>query len=466
MAVVFGSLVGFENTGAQDSNDIDKKVEDISINGLDSTLVSEAKPDICLEISAPSEYSTVSDNNHSEGDSCETVPSCGSASECLKAASPGSYCKDPSGGCAKVPRLDFNDLGKKLLELSPQGQHVESSADVIWKHPTSGACLYVGNQQAASSQAYLKTCGVRHVVVCLANPTETFEESEVDYLHFPISYWYTVPGATTDKGIAQICAPMLGWVCARLEQGHPVLLHGFFGVHRAGTTGIACLMHLSDLSADAAISEAKSKRETIDPHFFDFADVKFLKRLEKARQEGLVDTAIKEAANNGYEWSMALVFGGLVGCRNNVTQDSNGLDKKVEDVSLNDFDSPFGSADTHLENSARSEYSASLDSNYSEGDSCGYVSERLERDSFCSNSRGPPGGCATVARQDCNDFDRTSKLLCFDFSDFLKSMKTMQSALGESLADHAIKEAATSGYESSMAAVFCISGGRDSVREE
>jgi protein-tyrosine phosphatase len=136
--------------------------------------------------------------------------------------------------------------------------------------------------------------------------TQFFDKNEVDYFHFPICYWSLAPGANTEKGFAQICAPLLGWVSARLAQGHSVLVHCMSGAHRAGATGIACLMHLSNLDALAAIREAKSRRKEINPYVHDYLD--FLNRLQIARGMGSVDLAIEEAARSGFEKSMALHF--------------------------------------------------------------------------------------------------------------------------------------------------------------
>jgi hypothetical protein len=115
-------------------------------------------------------------------------------------------------------------------------------------------------------------------------------------------------------------------------------------------------MHLSDLSAEAAITEAKSRHDVVDPHFFDFIDMKFLQRLQNAFQQGLLDPAIKEAARSGYESSMAAVFGGLVGRGKVATEHSNDVEEDLEDGFVNEVDSLLALqakfSDTRLENLA------------------------------------------------------------------------------------------------------------------
>jgi hypothetical protein len=144
----------------------------------------------------------------------------------------------------------------------------------------------------------------------LEDPAQPFEDKDVDYFHFPISYWGVVPGAKTEEGVAKMCAPMLGWVSEKLEQGHSVLVHCLFGAHRAGTTGIACLMHLIDMDATAATNEARSRRRVINPSVFDFPD--FLNRLQVAHGKGLVSHAIEDAAAVGYANAMAKVVSAAI----------------------------------------------------------------------------------------------------------------------------------------------------------
>jgi hypothetical protein len=233
---------------------------------------------------------------------------------------------------------------------------------------------------------------------------------EVDYFHFPISYWSLVPGAKTSEGVAQISAPLLGWVSARLKEGHSVLIQCLFGAHRAGATAIACLMHLSDLDAAAAISEARSRRKLINPHFLDFAD--FLIKLQIARREGLVDLAIKEAATSGYQNSMASVFGISVGGGKVVIQDSDDLDTTMMDTSASDFEVDFefsmkGSEvqseaelpDNPWEFASPHAYAGLFEHwNYPEGDSHLYASKSLDTDCSIFNFKVPAGGCATISR--------------------------------------------------------------------
>ena len=75
-----------------------------------------------------------------------------------------------------------------------------------------------------------------------------------------------------------------------LAAGQPVLIHCLAGAHRAGTAGIACLMHLCDLDAKPAIATAKLARPAINP-IGDFPNL--LKLLQTARR------SLRAASNGG-----------------------------------------------------------------------------------------------------------------------------------------------------------------------
>ena len=50
-----------------------------------------------------------------------------------------------------------------------------------------------------------------------------------------------------------------------LAKGESVLVHCLAGAHRAGTTGIMCLMHYAGMSSLEAVPTAKRLRPVIDP---------------------------------------------------------------------------------------------------------------------------------------------------------------------------------------------------------
>jgi protein-tyrosine phosphatase len=72
---------------------------------------------------------------------------------------------------------------------------------------------------------------------------------------------------------------MFQFVEEAISKGDSVLVHCLAGAHRAGTTGVSCLIHFADLQVDEAIRAAKKCRPIIDP----IGQLpEFLKRLRAA----------------------------------------------------------------------------------------------------------------------------------------------------------------------------------------
>lgn len=84
------------------------------------------------------------------------------------------------------------------------------------------------------------------------------------YYKFNIANWQSAGHADyRDRGMTEQVAHidrMLSWVDSALGEGGSVLIHCLAGAHRAGTTGILCLMHKGGLGAEAATAAAKAAR--------------------------------------------------------------------------------------------------------------------------------------------------------------------------------------------------------------
>lgn len=59
--------------------------------------------------------------------------------------------------------------------------------------------------------------------------------------------------------------PLFEFIDSAISRGENVLVHCLAGAHRAGTTGVACLIHYAKLPANEAIIIAKRCRPIIDP---------------------------------------------------------------------------------------------------------------------------------------------------------------------------------------------------------
>ena len=178
---------------------------------------------------------------------------------------------------------DFNTLSSQSLSLLPDPNDNTSRfnhLDPIFKH-SSGGCIYVGNQTAASDLSILTKHGITHVVNCTSGAAKIpdFHRGKVNYLEFPISFWNQHVDST-DASVLKFADNLFSFIDSALEAGHSVLVHCLAGAHRAGTTGCACLMHYAGLPARPAIIMAKKCRSIIDPIGM---LPEFLMRLERAK---------------------------------------------------------------------------------------------------------------------------------------------------------------------------------------
>mmetsp|Transcript_14865 Transcript_14865/g.29846 ORF Transcript_14865/g.29846 Transcript_14865/m.29846 type:complete len:211 (+) Transcript_14865:3-635(+) len=163
---------------------------------------------------------------------------------------------------------DFNEEAVKIFNRlgNPQGSVGRFNAcDPIWRHPTSGGTVYVGNVEAASNLGVLKQHGITHVVNCTDNmPMYHSKTGQIEYLQFDIASWsrYVRGGS---ESFYQFTNKMFQFVGETVSDGKHVLVHCLAGAHRAGTTGCLLLMHFAALDAHSAVALAKRLRPIIDP---------------------------------------------------------------------------------------------------------------------------------------------------------------------------------------------------------
>jgi len=94
----------------------------------------------------------------------------------------------------------------------------------------------------------------------------------LDYFTFDIAYWRRQ--AAISKELINFIKPVLEFITDVINRGESVLVHCLAGAHRAGTTGIICLMHFEGLLSKEAVLLAKSRRPIIEP-IGDFRDLLF-----------------------------------------------------------------------------------------------------------------------------------------------------------------------------------------------
>lgn len=194
----------------------------------------------------------------------------------------------------KTETLDFDEEGRKLyaslnIDFSQVKSGPYNSLDPIWKHPTTGGTIYVGNQTAASSLDVLRAHNIISVVNCTSGPSQlpNYHDGKMNYYIFPVTYW-SQHATETNESILAFSDPLFQFIDRALLQGGSVLVHCLAGAHRAGTTGCACLIHYAGLGASDAIAVAKRCRRIIDPIGM---LPEFLTRLHRAEVEAEVERA-------------------------------------------------------------------------------------------------------------------------------------------------------------------------------
>ena len=190
-------------------------------------------------------------------------------------------------------RSEYSRLGLELMKklgIDPKnGGGERAMMNAMWTHPETGGTIYVGNQTAARGpSATLLEKGITHVVNCTDDlPNFCQAEGKQKYLKFNIAHWQSA-GHTDfrrrpNEEIVAFLESMLAWVDAALASGGSVLVHCLAGAHRAGTTGILCLMHKTGMSRVEATGVAQTLRPIIEP-ISDFPEC--LRLFEAARKAG------------------------------------------------------------------------------------------------------------------------------------------------------------------------------------
>ena len=95
------------------------------------------------------------------------------------------------------------------------------------------------------------------------------------YYRFPVSHWHHSPefgGRARPTSLEQKAksaikyfSPLFQWIEEATAKGQSVLIHCLAGAHRAGTTGVAWIMHKTNLGVHDAIAAAKQCRPIVNP---------------------------------------------------------------------------------------------------------------------------------------------------------------------------------------------------------
>jgi hypothetical protein len=172
--------------------------------------------------------------------------------------------------------VDYAEAGRALLarvNLPADGDGVPkverySNYNALWRHPTTGGTLYVGNASTAASRPMLEDMKCSNIVFCQESDGRMHfrDDPSFTYLPFPIGAWRRTLASTPNADATwAYFKPLFDFVDSKLGAGESVLIHCLAGAHRAGTAGTACLMHLCAIDSRTAVPMAKKLRPAIDP---------------------------------------------------------------------------------------------------------------------------------------------------------------------------------------------------------
>jgi len=178
----------------------------------------------------------------------------------------------------------FEDEGIRLIaELKLGSGNRYSALDAIWQNLQTQAKVYVGNIHAAKSKEILKAFNITHIVNCQDLKAENFHEDDphFSYYRFPISYWPRAKNVYTNEGVVAYFQEVFEWIDRATAAGNSVLVHCLAGAHRAGTSGVAYVMHAGRLDLVTSRAMAIRCRPAINP-ILGLDDL--LQRYDRARK--------------------------------------------------------------------------------------------------------------------------------------------------------------------------------------
>ena len=184
----------------------------------------------------------------------------------------------------RVPPPPPSPLARLQDKPAPPGRDAfYEDVSAIFKLPNGGT-FYIGNIRAAQSAQTLAKHRIANVINAQDVDTENFHEHDpaFTYLRFPIAHWWSAPDINTTAGVLAFYRPLFAFVKEKLGKGENVMVHCLAGAHRAGTSGVSCVMYFLGLGAVDAVKYVKERRPIVDP-IGGFPDL--LSRLDLALRE-------------------------------------------------------------------------------------------------------------------------------------------------------------------------------------
>ena len=122
--------------------------------------------------------------------------------------------------------------------------------DAIYKVPQHGGTIYVGDEWTSKDSKLLQSLHINRIVNCTQGdsriPNYHSSDPRFEYLNFEVCYWENSVGSS-DESVLAYFEPLWNFMDQSLFVGQSVLIHCLAGAHRAGTVGIASLIHYAGI---------------------------------------------------------------------------------------------------------------------------------------------------------------------------------------------------------------------------
>mmetsp|Transcript_52782 Transcript_52782/g.114052 ORF Transcript_52782/g.114052 Transcript_52782/m.114052 type:complete len:378 (+) Transcript_52782:25-1158(+) len=137
--------------------------------------------------------------------------------------------------------------------------------DLVYEDPQTGAQIFIGNIYAAQDAELLSEHRISRVVNCQQSDSLNFFEGDPQfrYLRFPVASWQHEDDVSSSSGVLRFFEPLFRWVDDAVAKRENVLIHCLAGMHRAGSVGVATIMHLTGKSSADVLREVQQKRPSV-----------------------------------------------------------------------------------------------------------------------------------------------------------------------------------------------------------
>ena len=129
-------------------------------------------------------------------------------------------------------RPDYDEEARKLfaaLNLPVSGAassessrlHGYNNLDAVWKHPTTGAQVFIGNQTASVQRDILRQNGITHIVNCTSDMANAFQgkDGSIAYFRFDLYKFFSALDLRSHRGVYEFFVPVFQWIDEAVESG-------------------------------------------------------------------------------------------------------------------------------------------------------------------------------------------------------------------------------------------------------